>query len=86
MDVALKIGGDQMLAENLKRFRLAKGWTQEDLTIETKPYAETPLRLGTVTRIENGGNTTTETLEVLAKALGVTAADLLSDAERAQAG
>lgn len=72
-----QIGGDVMLADNVRALRNAKEWMQEDLA------AKSGVRLGTISRIENGGGTTTATLEKLAGALGVTVAELFSNSETA---
>lgn len=76
-----RIGGDDMLAENLaanvRKLRIERGWSQEDLA----RYTNGEVKTGTVNRIERGGNTTTNTIEALAKALGVAGADLTSNSE-----
>lgn len=54
----------------LERARVAKGWTQEELSREAM------VSLETVRRIEDGKPTTTTTLEKLAAAMGVSPAHL----------
>ncbi len=59
-----------MFAGNLLAFRLAKGWSQEQLEIEI------PITGGQVARWEAGRRPRPETIKKIAKALGVTEADL----------
>jgi len=62
------------LARNIRRFRLAKGWSQEQLAIEAWD-----LRQALISDLENGrGNQRLGTLEKVAEALGVKVADLLT--------
>ena len=62
------------MARNIRRFRLAKGWSQEQLAIEAWD-----LRQALISDLENGrGNQRLGTLEKVAEALGVKVADLLT--------
>jgi transcriptional regulator with XRE-family HTH domain len=61
-------------ARNVRRLRLAKGWSQEQLAIEAGD-----LRQALISDLENGrGNQRLGTLEKVAAALGVKVADLLT--------
>jgi len=62
------------LARNIRRLRLAKGWSQEQLAIEAGD-----LRQALISDLENGrGNQRLGTLKKVAAALGVKVADLLT--------
>lgn len=62
-----------MLAENVKRYRLEKGLSQEKLA------QKAGITYSILTKIEGGYNTNPKVLNLvkLAKALGVTVSDLL---------
>ena len=62
------------MARNIRRLRLAKGWSQEQLAIEAGD-----LRQALISDLENGrGNQRLGTLKKVAAALGVKVADLLT--------
>lgn len=62
-----------MLAEKLKKFRQNKNLTQKELAeLSMVPQS-------TICYIENGKSPRTDTLQKIAKALGVTVADLLDE-------
>jgi transcriptional regulator with XRE-family HTH domain len=63
----------RILARNLRRLRLERGWSQDDLA------AEAGTRQAFVSAIENGeANPTLDSLEKLAATLGVTLAELFT--------
>lgn len=62
---------------SIKTFRDAKGWSQEELA------ERAGIRRPTITELENGrGNPTLQTIEAIAKALGVSAAQLIGTDDR----
>ncbi|MBN1461941.1 MAG: helix-turn-helix transcriptional regulator [Armatimonadetes bacterium] len=65
----------QVVARNMKRLRLRRGWSQEDLADECGLHRT---YIGAIERLER--NITLETLEKLAVGLGVEPPDLLSQA------
>ncbi|MFC8694213.1 helix-turn-helix domain-containing protein [Streptomyces parvus] len=60
------------LAENVRRFRRAAGFSQEGLA------EEAVLSLSTVRKVEQGGQVSMDTLAALARALGVSTSDLFA--------
>lgn len=65
-----------VVAENVRRFRLARGWSQEDLATRAE------IAQSAVSFIENArGGQTTETIDRLAEALSVAPAMLLTPIE-----
>lgn len=70
-----------LLARNLRALRLARGWSQE------KMAEKCGLHRTYVGAIERGErNVTLETLNTLALALGVSAAELIIDSQRGHRG
>ena len=68
---------NDLLARNLRALRLARGWSQE------KMAEKCGLHRTYVGAIERGErNVTLETLNALALALGVSAAELIIDSQR----
>jgi len=68
----------ETLARNLRRLRLRKGWSQEELAARAGE-----LRQAVISDIERGvANPTFDTLSFLARALGVRIYDLLKPARR----
>ena len=63
------------VSDNIRKLRQKKGMSQDRLS------KEADLALNTIVKIETGENPnpTVETLEKIAKALGVSVADLLKD-------
>jgi transcriptional regulator with XRE-family HTH domain len=66
--------------EKIRKLRLEKGWNQAELAARAG-------RLNTVTisQIERGANTTTDTLQRIAEALGVSLVDLFVDTAMGEA-
>lgn len=60
------------LAENIRNRRRTLGWTQEQLA------EESGLAPGTVRKLEQGGNSSIETLHTLARAMGTTTSSLFA--------
>ena len=72
---------NDLLARNLRALRLARGWSQE------KMAEKCGLHRTYVGAIERGErNVTLETLSALALALGVSAAELITDSQRGRRG
>jgi len=72
---------NDLLARNLRALRLVRGWSQE------KMAEECGLHRTYVGAIERGErNVTLETLNALALALGVSAAELIIDSQRGRRG
>ena len=72
---------NDLLARNLRALRLARGWSQE------KMAERCGLHRTYVGAIERGErNVTLETLNALALALGVPAAELIIDSQRGRRG
>ncbi len=72
---------NELLARNLRALRLARGWSQE------KMAERCGLHRTYVGAIERGErNVTLETLNALALALGVSAAELITDSHRKRRG
>lgn len=72
---------NELLARKLRSLRLVRGWSQE------KMAEKCGLHRTYVGAIERGErNVTLETLSVLAQALGVPAAELISDSQRGRRG
>jgi len=68
---------NELLARNLRALRLARGWSQE------KMAEKCGLHRTYVGAIERGErNVTLDTLNALAVALGVSAAELITDSHR----
>ncbi|MEV7360375.1 helix-turn-helix transcriptional regulator [Kitasatospora sp. NPDC091276] len=60
------------LSENVRKYRRAAGWSQQQLADESG------LSIGTVRKIEQGGEVRTDTLHTLARALGVATSALFA--------
>lgn len=68
---------NEVLARNLRAFRLARGWSQERMAEKCGLHRT---YVGAIERGER--NVTLETLNALALALGVSAAKLITDIQR----
>ncbi|HUY14365.1 MAG TPA: helix-turn-helix transcriptional regulator [Terriglobia bacterium] len=72
---------NELLARNLRALRLARGWSQEKMAEKCGLHRT---YVGAIERRER--NVTLETLNTLALALGVSAAELITDSYRERRG
>jgi transcriptional regulator with XRE-family HTH domain len=73
MNEASEVAFKQRVARNVRYYRLRRGWTQEDLARATED-----LVTSTISNIERGKLPHTETLALIAQALGVDPVKLMA--------